>query len=163
MPRALDAHHRLGDLRAGRHVAGGDETLGQHFAVHHFALADAALAAAAHRLLHPANAVDHLGEFIGQQAHLVVVAFHRAIEGDVFLDHHSAKGCGGNRHFNASFMAGIAHGRLGQVAQPLEVAQIDVLEGGGIRGIAVQQHVAGALVLEVADAGADLHFRSHAG
>ena len=96
--------------------------------------------------------MDHLGEFIGQQAHLVVVAFHGAIEGDVFLDHHSAKGGCGNRHFNAPFMAGIAHGSLGQVAQPLEVAQIDVLEGGGIRGIAVQEHVTGSLVLEVADA-----------
>ena len=107
--------------------------------------------------------MDHLGKFIGQQAHLVVVALHGAIEGDVFLDHHGAQGGGGNGYFDSPFMAGIAHGRLGQVAQTLEVAQVDVLERGGIGGIAVEQHVAGPFVLEMANAGADLHFRGHAG
>ena len=72
--------------------------------------------------------MDHLGEFIGQQAHLVVVALHAAIEGDVFLDHHR-EGGGGNGNFD------VVHGRvaggLGEVTQPFEVTQVDVLERVG--------------------------------
>ena len=48
----------------------------------------------------------HLGEFIGQQAHLVIVTLHGC---DVFFNHHSSKGGRRNRHLNAPFMAGVAH------------------------------------------------------
>ena len=66
MSCALDAHHRLGDLCADGGVATGDQALGQHLAVRHLPLADAAFATAAHRLFLLSNVVDHLGEFVGQ-------------------------------------------------------------------------------------------------
>ena len=152
LARALDPHHGIGDFGAGGDVAIGDQAFGQHFTVHHFALTDAALPALPHRLLHPADALDHLREFLRQQAHLVVVALHGPIEGDVLFNHHRTECSSGDRHLNAPFMAGVAHRCPRQVPQPLQVAEIHILERSGVGGIAVEQHVAGALVLQVADA-----------
>jgi hypothetical protein len=71
-------------------VAGCHKTLGEYFAIHHFALANTPLAALTHRFFNTADAKNHLTEFIRKKAHLVIVAFHPPVKRDVFFNHYGS-------------------------------------------------------------------------
>ena len=101
----------------------------------------AARGGGAQGLLDLADPGDHLLELAGQQADLVVVALQLAVDGEVLLDDLGAEADRRDRHVVAALVAGVAHRALPDLGQPLEVAQVDVLERRGVGRLAVQQRV----------------------
>lgn len=83
---AFDSDHLAANGRALGERLGDHHALGQILAVDQFALSQLALTGLSHGFLHRADLAHHFGEFLRQQADLVVVAFHVAIDGDVLFD-----------------------------------------------------------------------------
>ena len=92
----------------------------------------------------------------------MVGTFHPAVERDVALDHDRAQRDGADRDRDAALMAGIADSRM-YAPQRFHEAQMDIVERGRIRALAMQQHIASRAIIEKPGGGADFFGRTHAG
>ena len=156
------------DVGGREHLAhldapGGDERLGEVDPVHHLAGGHRARRRGAERLLHLAHPLHHLGELSREQADLVVVALEVAVDGEVLLDDPRAERDGGEHDVEAALVAGVADRGLGQLGQPGEVGQVDVLERSRVGRLAVQERVRDAGLADDVDGLADLALGRHPG
>ena len=69
----------------------------------------------------------------------MVVALEAAVEREVLLDDLGAERDGRHRYVEASLVARVADRAPADLGEPVQVAQVDVLEGCRVGGVAVQQ------------------------
>ncbi len=93
----------------------------------------------------------------------MVVALHVPVDGEVLLDDLGAQRDRRDRHVYPALVAGVANRAAADLAQALEVAQVEILEGRRVGGVALQQRERRTVVLEKLDRLADLGLGRHAG
>ena len=93
----------------------------------------------------------------------MVVALEAAVEGEVLLDDAGAERDGCDGDVEAALVPGVAHGRLGDLGEPGQVGEVDVLEGGRVGRLAVQEGVCDPGATDEVDGLADLTLGRHAG
>ncbi|CAB4938088.1 unannotated protein [freshwater metagenome] len=93
----------------------------------------------------------------------MVVALEPPVDGEVLLDDARAERHGGDRHVEAALVAGVADRCLGELGEPRQVGEVDVLEGRRVGRLAVQERVGDPGAADDVDGLADLALGGHAG
>ena len=93
----------------------------------------------------------------------MVVALEGLVDGEVLLDDVGATGHRGDRHVVATLMAGVTDWAVAQDGQTIHVTQVDVLEGGRVGRLALQQGELGTGTTQYVDRPEDLVLGRHTG
>src|SRR6185437_7671089 len=127
-PWALHFEHPGVYHRASRNIASSNHALRENLAVHALAGGRAPRRVVAESFLHGADGLHHCCEFIRLQTYLVIVARHSSIQGDMLLDDLCAARDGRDRNRISALVSRVTNDTAADLAEPIHVAQVDVLE-----------------------------------